>query len=356
VERIIQRINGWKEKQLSIGGKEILLKAVAQAIPVYAMLVFLISKGVCKRMMDAISKFWWDDDENSNKMHWYAWWKLCYPKREGGMGFRDIHSFNLAMLAKQVWRLIQEPDSLCAKVLRAKYYSHGDILKAGPKLGSSFTWQSVVAGLATFKRGYVWRVGNGEKINIWLDPWIPNSPNKKVISRREGSNITKVCDLISPITGGWNEEMLSDLFNTVDKNRIMQIPLHQQGFDDFIAWGFTKHGQYTVRSGYHMQWRHQFGTRQFVLPGSSANNPVWKILWKLQIPSKIKIFIWRAIHGIIPLKCILANRHIGNSSECPICKQGPEDIQHLLFLCPATQDLWTQLGLQDVINGATLED
>ena len=51
IERIIQRINGWKEKLLSIGGKEILLKAVAQVIPVYAMSVFLIPKGVCKRQM-----------------------------------------------------------------------------------------------------------------------------------------------------------------------------------------------------------------------------------------------------------------------------------------------------------------
>jgi hypothetical protein len=102
IERIIQRINGWKEKMLSIGGKEILLKDVAQAIPVYALSLFLIPKGVCKRMMDAISKFWWGDDDNSNKMHWFAWWKLCNPKWEGGMGFRAFHSFNLAMLAKQV--------------------------------------------------------------------------------------------------------------------------------------------------------------------------------------------------------------------------------------------------------------
>ena len=133
IERIIQRINGWKEKQLSIGGKEILLKAVAQAIPVYAMSVFLIPKGVCKGMMDAIAKFWWGDDDNSNKMHWYAWWKLCYPKNEGGMGFRDFHSFNLAMLAKQGWRLINDPESLCARVLRAKYYPNGDLLKADRK-------------------------------------------------------------------------------------------------------------------------------------------------------------------------------------------------------------------------------
>jgi hypothetical protein len=121
VERIIQRINGWKEKQLSIGGKEILLKAVAQAIPVYAMSVFQIPKGVCKKMMDAISQFWWGDDENSNKMLGLLGGSYVIQKNEGGMGFRDFHSFNLAMLAKQSWRLITEPTSLCARVLRAKY-------------------------------------------------------------------------------------------------------------------------------------------------------------------------------------------------------------------------------------------
>jgi hypothetical protein len=115
-------------------------------------------------------------------MHWYAWWKMCFPKKEGGMGFRDLHSFNLAMLAKKVWRLIDAPDSLCARVLKAKYYHHTDILKAGPKAGSSFTLQSIVAGIRSFNKGCIWRVGNGDSINIWQDPWIPNSPSRKIIT------------------------------------------------------------------------------------------------------------------------------------------------------------------------------
>jgi hypothetical protein len=59
------------------------------------------------------------------------------------------------MLAKKVWRLILDPNSLCTGVLHANYYPDGDILKAGPKAGSSFTWQSILASLPTFKRGYL---------------------------------------------------------------------------------------------------------------------------------------------------------------------------------------------------------
>jgi hypothetical protein len=101
------------------------------------------------------------------------------------MGFRDFHSFNLAMLAKQVWRLISEPNSLCSRVHCEKYYPHGDIIQAGPKSGSSFTWQSIVARSATFKRGYVWTIGDGKKIKIWQDPWIPTIPDRRIISTHE---------------------------------------------------------------------------------------------------------------------------------------------------------------------------
>jgi hypothetical protein len=124
VDRVIARISGWKEKMMSLGGKEILIKAIAQAIPVFAMMVFKILKNICKVISDAISQYWWGDEEEQKHMHWKAWWKLCILKDSGGMGFRDLHCFNLSMLTKQVWRLLSEPESLCARVLRAKYFPH----------------------------------------------------------------------------------------------------------------------------------------------------------------------------------------------------------------------------------------
>ena len=152
IERIQKMVNGWKERTLSYGGKEALIKAVAQAIPTYAMSVFKFPKKNCKGITDAMSQYCWGDEENHKRMHWFTWWKMCVPKERGGMGFRDIHSFNMAMLAKQCWRLIENYDSLCARVLRARYYPSGDILNCELKKGSSFVWQSIWAGIQTFKK------------------------------------------------------------------------------------------------------------------------------------------------------------------------------------------------------------
>jgi hypothetical protein len=163
-----------------------------------------------------------------------------------------------------------------------------------------------------------------------------------------------VAQLIDPITGQWDDDLIRSLFYIPDVNRILQIPLNNHVFDDFIAWQFTKHGRYAVRSGYHLQWKHQFGPRahQLSLPGSSANNLVWKSLWKMQIPGKVKFFAWHALHGILPLKSIMVNRHIGTSSQCPICTLAAEDVLHLIFKCPTAQALWDSLGIRGIIEEA----
>lgn len=61
-------------------------------------------------------------------MAWLSWDKMCLPKSKGGMELRDMRAFNQAMLAKQAWRLIETLDSLCAHLLRVKYYPNGNLL------------------------------------------------------------------------------------------------------------------------------------------------------------------------------------------------------------------------------------
>jgi len=157
---------------LSSAGKDVLIKAVAQAIPTYAMSCFDLTKSLCDDIGRMVCRFWWAQQENENKMHWISWEWLCSRKKKGGMGYRDLHLFNLAMLAQQGWRLIVELDSLCAQVLRAKYYPNGDLLGVKEKSGISYSWRSLICGLKALNDGLIWQVGDGTNINIWTDPWI----------------------------------------------------------------------------------------------------------------------------------------------------------------------------------------
>ena len=80
IDRVLSRIRGWKEKLLSVGGREVLLKAVIQAIPTYAMLVYKLHKHMCNSITTAMSKYWWVDDDLKKHMHWFAWWQMCVLK------------------------------------------------------------------------------------------------------------------------------------------------------------------------------------------------------------------------------------------------------------------------------------
>jgi hypothetical protein len=103
-----------------------------------------------------------------------------------------------------------------------------------------------MVGMNTFKRGYIWRVGNESSINVWRDPWLPNSPSRRVFTTHNGVMIGRVEELIDPATGGWDVQLLQDNFCPTDVRMITAIPLSPWAEEDSIAWHGNRNGIFSV--------------------------------------------------------------------------------------------------------------
>ncbi|KAJ7949920.1 Ribonuclease H [Quillaja saponaria] len=104
-----------------------------------------------------------DDNERTGKN----------KKGKGGLGFRNVECVNLAMLAKQVWRLYTAPESLAAVVLKAWDFPRSDILHAKLGFQPSYIWRSIHAAIDVIESGTHWLLDDAQSVRIWQDKWLP---------------------------------------------------------------------------------------------------------------------------------------------------------------------------------------
>ena len=115
--------------------------------------------------------------------------RLCDKKGEEGIGFRSLRDFNLGMLGKQGWKVITNPDSLIARVFKARYFQDKDYLTTQLGHNPSFSWKGIWNAHPIISYGVRWRFGNGTKIRVWHDPKIRwGETNFRVETVKPGKN------------------------------------------------------------------------------------------------------------------------------------------------------------------------
>jgi hypothetical protein len=346
-DRVWQKINGWKEKLLSKAGREILIKAVAQSIPTYLMSCFKLPDSLCNELNSMASNFWWGHKATGRNVHWMKWEKLCVSKETGGLGFRDLKTFNLALLAKQGWRILQQPQSLVARVFKAKYFATSNFMDATLGNRPSYAWRSIFMAREVLHLGLRWHIGDGKSVDIWRDPWLPTKGSFMVRSDPQGSHpVESVSDLILADSQRWNVELIKEVFSEWEANVIVSIPLPPRQRVDHLFWDDTKNGLFSVKSAYYLHLRHRAAVWTSESSVVGRDKKFWKFLWALSIPPKVKSFLWRACVGILPTNTLMCRRHLRGDGNCPSCNHDCESVEHVLWSCPVANDVWAESKLK----------
>ena len=185
------------------------MKSVIQAIPTYSMSCFKLPKGLIKEIEIMIRKFWWGYSGDSKKVHWVKWESLCQGKDFGGLGFKEIKKFNEALLAKQVWRMLKNPESLCHRVFKARFFPNCSILEAPNSTSGSYAWKSILSARNVVRKGVVWRIGDGRTVCIKEDKWLPDQVyNSVTLPLPSIPPDAKVSLLIDEASRSWNDEVV----------------------------------------------------------------------------------------------------------------------------------------------------
>ena len=142
------------------------------------------------------------------------------------------------------------------------------------------------SGVQVLKKGIIWRVGSGQDINIWHDPWIPRDETREVQTRRGNQLLSRVADLIDPTTSSWDTQILHQTFSRKEASIIERIPI-QEGAKDNVAWYFDKKGKFSVKSAYQVilntKERMEDQGATSTMGEGSTNNIQWKKIWSLEI-------------------------------------------------------------------------
>ncbi|XP_074282783.1 uncharacterized protein LOC141607326 [Silene latifolia] len=336
VEKTKRRLSSWNNILLSSAGKLTLIRSVLSSLSFFSLSVFRIPVSVTSKLQSLMVHFWWSGTRTNKSIHWCSKDFLSRPVGEGGLGLRNIGCFNQALLVKSAWRILCDPGSLISKVIGPKLGIQDDILFQN-------RWKAPHASSWALK-SLVWE-------GYSLHDLCGESDDAPTDSRL----------LVGDLYDNHRRWDLSSLgFDPGEgvTKKILATYIPCQPSDDSFYWKFSKHDDYTVKSGYYAAKVLSDGP----ITGadhSRMSAPIVAFckskLWKLPISNKLRVFLWKFIANALPVGSEFLKRKMNWRSSCTLCNDLPtcvESISHLFRDCSFAKALWfgCPLGIKMVFR------
>nr|POE85249.1 putative ribonuclease h protein [Quercus suber] len=148
-----------------------------------------------------------------------------------------------------------------------------------------------------------------------------------------------VADLIDHELHCRKRSLVDVIFLPCEAKMVCAIPLSLADSPDWLFWPKTSSGTYSVKSGYKLL-REVDDIETPSASDLSGNRDVWKQIWKLHVPIRIRTLLWRACCESLPSKVNLVRRKLLIDATCPNCSLEPETITHALWSCKKLDSVW----------------
>ncbi|CAN1762226.1 hypothetical protein LINPERHAP1_LOCUS8268 [Linum perenne] len=285
-DKMALRLRSWKRECLSPAGIHTLLQSVIAGLPVYAMSCYELTDNMCKDLNTLMAKFWWGQVSDDRR------------------------------------------------VLKSVYFPTTTILWSNGRGRLSWGWQSLMTGRDFLRPGLGWQIGSGIQIDALQDLWLPGTVPSRPMMRGPGVYLGPPTVAGFVAQGRWNVPLLRYWFSEESVRLIQSIPLPWRQQTDRRIWVHSPSGEYSVTSGYEVGMRSR--PDLFSANLSPMERSTWISIWSLQIQPKMRFFLWKVLHRILPtLHGIMVRvRSTSMDPVCQICYNAPESIEHLLLHCP----------------------
>ena len=135
-------------------------------------------------------------------------------------------------------------------------------------------------------------------------------------------------------------DLIRATFLPFEVETILKIPLSCTLPEDKIIWIGNRRGEFSVKSAYHIAHSPIEANDRGESSSRDPCKPLWKRLWLLNLPAKIKVFAWRACVNGLPTMEAIFSRGISQSMACPVCGNDAESVDHILLRCDFSSLVW----------------
>ena len=286
----------------------------------------------------------WQEKQGVKKYHLVRWSDVCQPKDLGGLGVTNLEIKNISLLCKWLWRLENET-GIWQDIVKAKYLKKGTLSQCIHKPTDSHFWSGLMSVKDLFYSCCKRILGDGKSTRFWEDCWLGQKPLCQNFPRLYNLTFNHNITVHDVFTKGFGcvkfrrflrEETLQMWVKVMEDCSHVQLSTEP----DKVSWLLTKSGTFSVKSLYHY------------LCASRVRFP-YKVLWKLKLPLRVKVFCWLVIKKRILTRDNLKKKGWKGCDLCEFCSSR-ESQEHLFFSCPLAKYCWNVISV--TMNLSTVPD